>query len=98
MRDPNSFFTAQDIDDTETLPRILRQDIAKHLNALIRDALGPKVFENTSRDYGWLQISVPLQGDTHEAHLFCIKEINSRRGTTICEYSVPTDDTTLAPL
>lgn len=67
MRDPQEFFTEEDFAKFRTAPH----QAADKANALIREALGPKVFSGS--DIGW---SILCNGNEDvEAHLFCVKEI-----------------------
>lgn len=85
MRDPMNFFTGEDCfelvkegdyDGIRSQPdEIMLAIPLEKANALVREALGPKVYGSVKRNYGWIQLEKPLQGDTHEAHLFCVREI-----------------------
>lgn len=66
-RDPMNFFTLEDADAVMVGTDFIIIDKA---NALIREALGAKL---TGLNKTWN--GYKCKGDTHEAHLFCVKEI-----------------------
>lgn len=75
MRDPNNFFTEKDFltELGEVLGNIPRsQNVAEKANSLIRKALGHKVFGYADM---WQESKLPQVDDSHEAHLFCVKDI-----------------------
>ena len=82
MRDPNNFFTTED-EETKVSPGVVfaaeSVTVSGYLtidkaNALIREALGPKVYTFPYEDKNvWATYQSPI--DEQQAHLFCVKEI-----------------------
>ncbi len=76
MRDPQNFFTRDEITEVWKMVNEGAGLVAlENINSKIREAVGQRVTAVTPGNLALWSNQPSIKMDTHEAHLFCVREI-----------------------